>query len=247
LEAREQKLRELGVEDWEPKPVPEPEPVVVKLCRHIRVNGKRCRSAAVSQRDYCYFHLDYRGRRLKMARARARGQHWRLELPPLEDLYAVQVGLMQVIEAMADEHLDARRGGLMLYGLQQAATNLRAPAEVWERSCRFDNVEEIEWPGFEQEHGVPAGFDIETPPEVAFPPPPARGEGNEEGQRASARGQKEAEARAQTMGQAALPRSEAAAPPEAGAKETPAATDTVGKKSPQGEGEKRRRQARNAS
>lgn len=170
LESRERRLRELGVDDWEPKPVPAPEPVVIKLCHHLRVNGERCRSAAVTDRDYCYHHLSHRGRQLKMARARARGQRGRLELLPLDDLYAVQVSLHQVMQAMSDGHIDRSLGGVLLYGLQQAATNLRLPEEVWERSCRFDNGEEVEWPGFEEEHGVPEGFDVDTPPEEAFPP-----------------------------------------------------------------------------
>src|SRR5271157_7800 len=173
LESRELKLRELGVDDWEPKPVIAEEPVVIKTCNHIRENGRCCRSAAVTGRDYCHFHLGVLGRRLKMARARARGERWRLELPPLEDLYAVQVGIMQVLDALGHEQLDSRRGALMLYGLQQAATNLRCPQEVWERSCRFDNVEAVQWDGFEQEHGLPKNFDVDTPPEVAFPPPAA--------------------------------------------------------------------------
>src|SRR5271157_2247025 len=171
LHSRERRLRELGVDDWEPKPLPPPEKVVIKLCHHIRVNGKRCRGVATTGRDYCYFHLDDLGRRLKMARARARGQRWRLELPPLEDMYAVQVSITQVIAAMADGHIDRGLGGGMLYGLQQAATNLRLPKEVWEGSYHFDDVEEIEWAGFEKEHGVPQDFDIDTPPEEAFPPP----------------------------------------------------------------------------
>ena len=186
LESREQRLRELGIDDWEPKvppaadwepaprawePTPPAEKVVVKLCRHIRVNGKRCRGVATTGRDYCYYHLDDLGRRLKMARARARGQPWRLDLPPLEDLYAVQVSLTQVIAAMAEGHIDRSLGGVMLYGLQQAATNLRLPKEVWEGSYHFDDVKEVECPAFEKEHDVPAGFDLNTPPEEAFPPP----------------------------------------------------------------------------
>src|SRR5271157_2326611 len=110
LHSRERRLRELGVDDWEPKPLPPPEKVVIKLCHHIRVNGKRCRGVATTGRDYCYFHLDDLGRRLKMARARARGQRWRLELPPLEDMYAVQVSVTQVIAAMADGQHRPRPG-----------------------------------------------------------------------------------------------------------------------------------------
>src|SRR5271166_6790045 len=170
LDAREQRLRELGVNDWEPTPVEEKK-VVIPACRHVRENGECCGSVAVTGRNYCYHPLSDRGRRLKMARARARGQRWRLELPPLEDLYAVQVSIHQVVAAMADGHIDRGLGGGMLYGLQQAATNLRLPKEVWEGSYHFDDVEEIEWAGFEKEHGVPQDFDIDTPPEEAFPPP----------------------------------------------------------------------------
>src|SRR5271157_3955991 len=173
LESRELKLRELGVDDWEPKPVAPEAPVVIKTCNHIRENGAFCQSVALRGREYCRFHLRERGRRLKMARARARGERWHLDLPPLEDLYAVQVSIMRVLQALDHDRLDKGRGSLMLYGLQQAATNLRCPQEVWERSCRFDNVEEVQWDGFEQEHGLPKNFDVDTPPEVAFPPPAA--------------------------------------------------------------------------
>src|SRR5271157_1832727 len=126
LKLREMKLHELGVEDLEPKPVVQEE-VVIKTCNHIRENSAYCQAPAIGGRDYCRFHLRERGRRLKMARARARGERWRLDLPPLEDLYAVQVGIMQVLEALSDERVDRHLGGLMLYGLQQAATNLRCP------------------------------------------------------------------------------------------------------------------------
>src|SRR5271157_3020486 len=172
LESRELKLRELGVDDWEPKPVAPKEPVVIKTCNHIRENGAFCRSAAVTGRDYCHFHLGVLGRRLKMARARARGQRWRLELPPLEDLYAVQVSIMRVLQALDHDRLDKGRGSLMLYGLQQAATNLRCPQEVWERSSRFELADDEgveEYDDFEAEFDLPQGIDLKTPPEVVFP------------------------------------------------------------------------------
>ena len=169
LVSRESRLRELGVVDWEPQPVKQKK-VIIKTCHHIKENGRRCGSAAVSARDYCHFHLGHRGSRLKLARARARGERNRLELPPLEDLYAVQVGIQQVLDALASGQLDRRLGGVMLYGLQQAANNLRLPEEVWEGSARFDNVGKTTWRGFEQEHGLPEGFDVNTPPDEAFPP-----------------------------------------------------------------------------
>src|SRR5271157_3583721 len=172
LESRELKLRELGVDDWEPKPVAPEAPVVIKTCNHIRENGAFCQSVALRGREYCRFHLRERGRRLKMARARARGERWHLDLPPLEDLYAVQVSIMRVLQALDHDRLDKGRGSLMLYGLQQAATNLRCPQEVWERSSRFELADDegpTEYDDFETEFDLPQGIDLKTPPEVVFP------------------------------------------------------------------------------
>jgi len=157
----------------DPKEIEDPEPPI-QTCNHIRENGAFCQSVALRGREYCRFHLRERGRRLKMARARARGERWRLELPPLEDLYAVQVSIMQVLGALADDRLDKGRGSLMLYGLQQAATNLRCPQEVWERSSRFELAEGEgveEYDDFEAEFDLPQGIDLKTPPEVVFPEP----------------------------------------------------------------------------
>jgi hypothetical protein len=62
---------------------------------------------------------------MRAAQQRARSSAWRLELPLLEDLNAVQVGVMQVVDALIDDRIDRHRAGLILYGLQQAANNLR--------------------------------------------------------------------------------------------------------------------------
>ena len=124
----------------------------------------------MTDRDYCHFHLTIRGRRLKMARARARGERCCVELPPLEDLYAVQVGIQQVLDALLSGQLDRHLGGVVLYGLQQAASNVRLPQEVWDESARFNNVGKTTWRGFEKDHGLPEGFDVDTPPDEAFPP-----------------------------------------------------------------------------
>ncbi len=164
--ARDQ-IREIRVSLGEEKEKPEPR--LAKTCRHLRENGELCRSVAVRDRDFCSYHLNHRGRRLKMARARARQQRLRLQLPPLEDLYAVQVGIDQVLDALLHDQLDRHVGGLVLYGLQQAATNLSRPPEVWEECRPFQSSEQLHLPGFEAEFGLPAGLDLDTAPEVAFP------------------------------------------------------------------------------
>src|SRR5271165_6630001 len=107
-----------------------------------------------------------------MARARARGERWRLNLPPLEDMHAVQAGIMRVLEALDHGVLEKGVGGLMLYGLQQAATNLSRPQEIWDQSSRFEAADgegPAEYANFEADYGLPQGIDVDTPPEVAFP------------------------------------------------------------------------------
>lgn len=99
--------------------------MAIKLCRHIKEDGIWCKSAALHGRDYCYFHLTFRGRRVRIAQQQARQQSWRLELPPLEDLNAVQVAIMQVLDAITGDRIERHDAGLVLYGLQQAASNLR--------------------------------------------------------------------------------------------------------------------------
>src|SRR5271167_1358114 len=95
-------------------------------CDHLKEDGVYCSSPALHNQRYCYFHLNARARRVQAARARLRGQSCRLQLPVLDDLHAVQASLMQVLDALADDRVDNKRAGLMLYALQQASTNLNS-------------------------------------------------------------------------------------------------------------------------
>jgi len=174
LEETKDKLQTLlaGQPEMVPDAPKEEEKVVIPTCAHIRENSAHCRAAALKGRKYCRFHLEERGRRLKMARARARGERWRLNLPPMEDMHAVRVGIMRVLEALDHGVLEKGVGGLMLYGLQQAATNLSRPQEIWDQSSRFevaDGEGPAEYANFEADYGLPQGIDVDTPPEVAFP------------------------------------------------------------------------------
>jgi hypothetical protein len=150
-------------EETKPKPVP------VKTCSHLREDSRYCGSIAVKDRDFCPHHLRERARGLRMAQARARRQRVLLQLPPLEDLYAVQVSIGQVLNALLSGQLDKGLGGTVLYGLQQAATNLCRPVEVWEESRPFQCNEQVTLPGLEEEFGLPQGIDLNASPEKAFP------------------------------------------------------------------------------
>jgi hypothetical protein len=102
-----------------------------RQCEHIKINGEFCGSPALRGRNYCYFHLTYHGSRLSAERqyARARTESADtamvpLELPPLEDAAAIQMALMQVIDAILHNRIDNKRAGLVLYALQTASSNL---------------------------------------------------------------------------------------------------------------------------
>ena len=144
----------------------------VNHCRHIKEDGVFCQTPALHGRDYCHFHLRALGRRMRMARERARHETHRLVLPLLEDMNAVQVALMHVLDALAAGQLEEKRAGLLLYGLQQASANLRSLTDaprlgVYDESETVNRAEE--YPCFEEEFGLPQDLDLTTPPEVAFP------------------------------------------------------------------------------
>jgi hypothetical protein len=146
-----------------------------KYCQHVRENGLFCKSPSVKGRGYCYYHLRLRARRLAMAKAQAEKKPWRLDLPPLEDMHAVQSAIANVLEALAAEAIDSKRGGLILYGLQQAANNVRE-IKPWLGNSRFaidesDGMRVDNYPGLEAEFGLPKSVDLEAAPEAAFPPP----------------------------------------------------------------------------
>jgi len=142
-------------------------------CHHILANGALCQAAPLRNRDYCRFHLQQIGRRMKAARTRARQQAPSLKLPLLEDLYSVQVALMQLADAIAYREIDPQSARLLTTVLRLAMQNLKS-RQAWDRSAGFQSaVSEATptiWDTFEQEHDLPAGLDLSLDPEVAFPP-----------------------------------------------------------------------------
>ena len=109
-----------------------------------------------------------------MARALAQREPYRIVLPLLDNKHAVQVAIMQVLDAMSTGLLNEKRGRLMLFGLQLAATNLRS---LLKDTSRHDVSDESgtgeraeDYPEFEEEFGLPPDVDLSKPPEVVFPP-----------------------------------------------------------------------------
>ncbi len=143
-------------------------------CQHINAAGAFCRGIPVKKRDYCFWHLNETGRRMKAARARAQAERVTLQLPVLDDLHAVQVGLMQLGEAIVHGEIDERRGRLLLAVLRLAASNIKAQGS-WLDEAQMQDEDDASYvtenSDFEQRYGLPKGLDLSVAPEVAFPPP----------------------------------------------------------------------------
>ncbi len=119
-----------------------------KLCRHVRINGKRCKSPQRQDSVFCYFHkrsksdhhavtagisthdttvvLGPNGEHIVQSFPNPALLHLsELNLPPLEDPESIQVAISLVVTALARNRIDPRRAGPILYGLQLASGNVR--------------------------------------------------------------------------------------------------------------------------
>ena len=107
------------------------------LCRHIKTNGKRCKSPALRTRDLCYFHARVIQRQNQFFGPHSSPsdlagpsdppapQPIELDLPVLEDAESIQISLSLIIAALGRNRIDARRANTLIYGLRTASINAR--------------------------------------------------------------------------------------------------------------------------
>jgi len=127
------------------------------ICRHIKTNGRRCKSPSLGLSAFCYFHsrLLRRHRNLletasvlpanrpgamdsatETPQSLPEAAPLELDLPPLEDVESIQVSISLLVTALARNRIDSKRAAVLLYGLQLASTNARsvtiepAPASI---------------------------------------------------------------------------------------------------------------------
>jgi hypothetical protein len=141
-----------------------------RTCDHLKEDGVYCSSPALRDQRYCYFHLNARARRVQATRARQHGEPCRLNMPILDNMHAVQAGLQQVVDALADNRIQNRRAALLLYALQQAATGLNSRPE-WKGSRPEVEAEEplraLEVLSLQDQYDIPFDTDLEARPDVA--------------------------------------------------------------------------------
>jgi hypothetical protein len=86
-----------------------------RVCTHIKVNGIRCGSPSLRQEVFCYFHQRMiRGVRTKVTSP---------SIANFEDTQAIQLSLMEVVNALLRNHIDVPRTRLILRAPSIAARN----------------------------------------------------------------------------------------------------------------------------
>ncbi len=117
------------------------------ICRHIKTNGRRCKSPSLGQSAFCYFHSRLHRRHKHLVenspilleneakpassatetnQSLPESAPLELDLPPLEDVESIQVSISLLISALARNRIDSKRAAVLLYGLQLASTNARS-------------------------------------------------------------------------------------------------------------------------
>ena len=97
-------------------------PVEIARCRHIKTSGVQCGSPALREKEFCYYHQNYRPGGMNPGGDEKQAP---LALPVLEDAYSIQFAIGQVMQRLLDKSIDAKTAGLLLYGLQIASSNLK--------------------------------------------------------------------------------------------------------------------------
>jgi len=121
--------------------------VKLAICRHIKTNGHRCQSPAITGSVFCYFTATSAEARCRLhSQSRAPAPRNRaisagerpesgparhfpaLNFPPLEDAESVQLAISRLFAAIAAGQIDPVQARSLLYALQIASCNVRALA-----------------------------------------------------------------------------------------------------------------------
>jgi hypothetical protein len=107
---------------------------MLNLCRHILINGQRCKAAALRGQAFCYYHVTAR-RYTSISTTSADP----LLLPSTEDAAGVLLALNQVLRGLASRRIDHRQARAFFQGLQIAARLARKsddkPGETVRETC----------------------------------------------------------------------------------------------------------------
>jgi hypothetical protein len=110
-------------------------------CRHIFTDGRRCKSASLRSEAFCFYH--HTNRRRAPVPETIQSTIDLIHSSDLTERSSIQLAIGRVLEGVCNYTIDVKRAGLLLYGLQTAASAL--PRESAARGkARFEPVNSIE-------------------------------------------------------------------------------------------------------
>ena len=161
------------------------QPDKCSICRHVKINGRRCQSPALSGSAFCYYHRTmHKGLRdavkERPAPLRPETVKYLLEngqdpesfapstpfvLPPIEDAESIQLAISLLIAAIVARQIGSEEARNILYSLQIASSNIRNlaiahsddTATLVRRLVRTADGQTIAAPG--DDNGIPSEAD----------------------------------------------------------------------------------------
>jgi len=128
-------------------------PLRIRRCQHIKVNGVKCGSPAVREHEYCYFHVRWHRKGMRVNPCFREQQ--RSPLPTLEDANSIQVVLAEVIKELKAGIIDHRTAALLLYAFQIASGNVKFTGSEPEQPTQVSRRASLHSYGDESDDGAP--------------------------------------------------------------------------------------------
>ena len=85
-----------------------------ETCHHVMPGGLRCQAPAMRGYAFCYHHAR------RAASHQGSDAEMRIQLPATLDRKGIAQALRQVLNALANNRITARRASILIYGLQMA-------------------------------------------------------------------------------------------------------------------------------
>jgi hypothetical protein len=94
-----------------------------ELCRHVKTNGKRCESPALTGEFWCFFHNRLLTRHRNLHAIKSETPTVNIQIPALEDRESIQVALSLIVDAIATGVLAEKRAAILLRAIGIASRN----------------------------------------------------------------------------------------------------------------------------
>ena len=101
-----------------------------KLCRHLMPTGRNCKSPAMRNSAYCYYHGPQ-----KPPRRASKSSDMAFEIEPIYDPSSIQTIGGQILQAMAANRLSKGKAAVMLQVLQTVVAGFKLPLDPCFEPC----------------------------------------------------------------------------------------------------------------